>query len=558
MASPRGEQRRLSLAWFLEPIALVLKGGVVLSDLAAQPNIHRTINSQAVIVGAGVAGLILAARLRRSNMKVTVLESGDRQQTAETHPLNRVVQLGDSYAGASRGRFRCLGGTSTRWGGALIPFAEGDFKARPYLGLDAFPVSQDDLSPYLREVESLFGIDQGSYEEEFIKEFGAAKHLPVGDTDFHARFAKWPTFKRRNLAAVFKEMVASDPDVDIVVNATATDFDADERGGQIRSVTARHQNGKSLTVAAKYFIVCGGAIETTRLLLLLDRQYDQRIFANCEALGRGFYDHISAAVATIRAHDATRLNQLAALRFVGSTMRSLRFELSSAAQSEEQIGSANAHISFRSERETGFDALRHLMRSRQRRQRFQRAHIVGLLSDLPYMTRLALWRAVHNQLLWPSPAIYELHVVAEQLPRPENRIALSDQQDAFGLPVATIDWRVAASDRRTFSVVQKRFAKYWERRGLNGIGELIWGKGASDAAEGASQFDVYHPGGSTRMGTDRRTAVVDANLRVFGVRNLWAASTAAFPSGGGANPTLTLMLMTMRLADFLTSDAQRQ
>ena len=64
--------------------------------------------------------------------------------------------------------------------------------------------------------------------------------------------------------------------------------------------------------------------------------------------------------------------------------------------------------------------------------------------------------------------------------------------------------------------------------------------------------DVYHPGGSTRMGTDRHTAVVDANFRSFAVENLWVMSTSAFPSGGGANPTLTLMLFAMRLADHLS------
>src|SRR5580704_9439507 len=98
------------------------------------------------------------------------MESGGREQATETHPLNHVIQLGDAYSGAAYGRFRCLGGTSTRWGGALIPFVEHDLRARPYLGLSAFPVGMEAIRPYLVEVESLFGLDPGSYEEDFVRQ----------------------------------------------------------------------------------------------------------------------------------------------------------------------------------------------------------------------------------------------------------------------------------------------------------------------------------------------------------------------------------------------------
>jgi choline dehydrogenase-like flavoprotein len=55
------------------------------------------------------------------------------------------------------------------------------------------------------------------------------------------------------------------------------------------------------------------------------------------------------------------------------------------------------------------------------------------------------------------------------------------------------------------------------------------------------------------MGVEPHAAVVDRNLRSFKVPNLWIASTSAFPSGGGENPTLTLILFTLRLADHLGS-----
>ena len=50
------------------------------------------------------------------------LESGDYEQKNETHPLNEVVYKKSTYNSSTNGRFRCLGGTSTRWGAALLPF----------------------------------------------------------------------------------------------------------------------------------------------------------------------------------------------------------------------------------------------------------------------------------------------------------------------------------------------------------------------------------------------------------------------------------------------------
>ncbi len=78
------------------------------------------------VIGGGTLGLPTAARLSARGFSVICLESGGWTQKEETHPLNEVVQTRSIYAGAQYGRFRCIGGTSTRWGGALIPFLPSD------------------------------------------------------------------------------------------------------------------------------------------------------------------------------------------------------------------------------------------------------------------------------------------------------------------------------------------------------------------------------------------------------------------------------------------------
>jgi choline dehydrogenase-like flavoprotein len=63
--------------------------------------------------------------------------------------------------------------------------------------------------------------------------------------------------------------------------------------------------------------------------------------------------------------------------------------------------------------------------------------------------------------------------------------------------------------------------------------------------------DTNHPMGGLRMGVDARRSVVDPNLKVHGLDNLYVASCAVFPSGSSSNPTFTMMALTLRLADHL-------
>jgi choline dehydrogenase-like flavoprotein len=187
------------------------------------------------------------------------------------------------------------------------------------------------------------------------------------------------------------------------------------------------------------------------------------------------------------------------------------------------------------------------------------AHLKGIMCDLPYIGRAALWRYYHKQLLWPQPAEYELHVVTEQLPHPDNRISLSDERDVLGTPLPAINWQPRDSELVTLRAYMRRFDSFWKRQGLTRIGDIDWRHDPAELSvshlpEGS---DVYHPGGTTRMGHKAEEAVVDPDLKVFQVANLAIASTSVFPSGGSANPTLTLMALTARLADKLVRNVAK-
>jgi len=57
-----------------------------------------------------------------------------------------------------------------------------------------------------------------------------------------------------------------------------------------------------------------------------------------------------------------------------------------------------------------------------------------------------------------------------------------------------------------------------------------------------------HHMGTTRMSDDPKQGVVDRNSRVHGMDNLYVAGSSVFPTCGSANPTLTIVALTLRLA----------
>jgi choline dehydrogenase-like flavoprotein len=150
-----------------------------------------------------------------------------------------------------------------------------------------------------------------------------------------------------------------------------------------------------------------------------------------------------------------------------------------------------------------------------------------------------------------------LNIDLEQVPRAEDRICLSDNRDALGQRKPIVDWRIGRQECDT----ARRFAQVVraELERLH-LAPLAWMTGVLEdgpAAIPIAMSDTFHPMGGLRMGNHPQSSVVDPNLKLHGVANLHVASCAVFPSGGSSNPTFTLMALTLRLADRLTTLLQK-
>jgi choline dehydrogenase-like flavoprotein len=166
-----------------------------------------------------------------------------------------------------------------------------------------------------------------------------------------------------------------------------------------------------------------------------------------------------------------------------------------------------------------------------------------------YFARLAYSKKFHKRRAVSNHAIVRMHVGCEQVVKPSNRIRLSDHsRDALGMPRAVVDWRVAPEERRTITV----YAGYLREQLSRVFGPPIkWNMDAPCGQfSGFPQIrDTNHPMDGTIMGVDPKASVVDTDLRVHKIANLYIASCSTYPSGGSSNPTFTLLALTLRLAD---------
>jgi choline dehydrogenase-like flavoprotein len=231
-------------------------------------------------------------------------------------------------------------------------------------------------------------------------------------------------------------------------------------------------------------------------------------------------------------------------------MRNLRFEPTADLRVVRKYPAGFLHIAFASSSPTGFDALRDVYRKLQRGDGPSARDAGALVVAMPWLIRAVWWRFAEMRLLFPDGADLELHTVVEQEPRSENRIGLSfGRVDEHGCPLATINWRIHENDARNAFALTKAFVNAWNAGTLAHLATIEMSRDIDIRSALTWGGGVFHPGGSVRMGADVNRGVVDGELRTFRVRNLSVVSTATFPTGGGSNPTMMLMMAAMRAAD---------
>jgi choline dehydrogenase-like flavoprotein len=498
----------------------------MLIDLELQAS-GSVYTSETCILGAGIAGLLLAQRLAALGVNVHLLE-----MSAHMH------------SGTTEGRFRAFGGSSIRWGGQLLPYTDDIFAPPVGCASPPWPIRPEEIEPYYAEILSIMGTNNLPFTADLVTALG---HPAVEFTDsVRLRFSKWAPFDRRNLAPGIGKLCLEHPKITVFTHANAITFESGRSGGKINSVAVKNYSGGTFKFAADKFIVAMGTIESTRLLLNSD-------VGNChDQVGRFFHDHLGMHAALIDGRARVELLRRLGPFFVSGTLHTCKLEASTALRTREHLAAAMAHIVVVEPEDSGIGAVRNLLGSLQRGELKQAImkNLLPMVRGAADVTRLLWYSRVRKRRAVSRKATIYLNVDVEQIPDPDNRIRLSDTVDALGQRKAIVDWRVSPEDAVTATRYAQCIKKELETVGIE---PLNWLPNVLLPTAAPALADTFHPMGGLRMGTDSRHSVVDPDLKVHGVDNLYVSSCATFPSGGSSNPTFTLMALTLRLADRLTA-----
>jgi choline dehydrogenase-like flavoprotein len=506
--------------------------------------------STVCIIGAGIAGLLLARKLASRGIDVHLLEAGGSTLEPRSQEMYNVQMEGRYHQGATEGRYRVFGGSSTRWGGQLLPYTPEVFNPPSGSPSAAWPVTNADVEPHYAELRKMMQVPDCSPDLDCWK---SLEREQVSDCpDIQVRFSQWAPFSKRNLAKTIGKECLDSRSVTVFFHANATSIEVAKTRGGVERIVAKNYAGKSHEFHARHFVVCVGTIESCRLLLASRSGFECGVGNAEDQVGRFFHDHISVAAATLPVNARREFVRLFAPLLLEGTLHTPKLEASPSLRRSNRLLAVMAHFAIEEPEGSGIAAGRDLLRHVQQGRGLK--ELPKALLALPYHSAeiaRVLWCAwVRKRRAVSDRATITLRLDSEQLPCAESRIRLSTERDALGMPRAILDWRVSAEEHRTVQVYGRVVDRFLCRLG---VAPLQWRPELwrQDDSWLKLTRDTYHHMGGTRMGRDPESSVVDPDLQVHGLGNLFVASCSVFPGGGSSNPTFTLMALTLRLAAHL-------
>jgi choline dehydrogenase-like flavoprotein len=369
----------------------------------------------------------------------------------------------------------------------------------------------------------------------------------------------------------YRKKIEASQNVKALVGARCLRLVKSAGGERIEAAEVVDRAGRKRRIRAEVFVLATGGIEVPRLLMLSDPEGAGLGNAG-DCLGRYYMCHFENTAGRVVPHGAKVAFDFERttdgvycrrqLRFTPEALErhrllNMAFRLHFPSYSDATHGSAVMSTIYLA-KSTLIPEYRAILEANAETPASPTpAHVRNVLMGLPqlarfaadYVFRIRLARRKLPYTLVPNAdGTYPLEFNSEQIPERENRVTLSEEVDRHGLRRVHIDWRLSESDAdsacRGYQLLRETF-------GRSGVCRLEFDETQlRDRIRRSVPLGGHHMG-TARMGTSERNGVVDSNCAVFGVPNLYIASSAVFPTSGYANPTLTIVAMALRLAAHL-------
>lgn len=536
-------------------------------------NVDRTPSERAdvCVIGAGPAGGILANSLADRGHDVVILEAGERFPPDErlrrmeralrpAYDWTDVWEMNDDRdAFTTSGevdyplnntRVKGVGGTTLHWIGYTPRFHEKDFEMESRYGLGKdWPISYEDIRPYYAAVEKEMGVSGSqdnpfappreedfpmeafppSYSDSLFKEacdeLGITMHSVPQARNIEPYDDRKPCLGYGTCAPVCPSGAKYSGDVHVrkaeghnarvIDQAPVQRLEHDDAGDRIEAAVYATPDGKEYRQEARQFVVACGAVETPRLLLLSkSEEYPDGLANSSGAVGRYFMDHLLIGVGGLLVGDDGLVADTTGQNEVGYT-------------------TSVTHQFYDHEEPT------------------PGSFFIGFLNNAgPSAVETALtsgnWGdSLRDTIVREVGGVVGSEALVEQLPRKESRVTLDPSRtDNHGNPVPDVKWNLGDHAIETAEKALEVQRNIMYELGVN----ITWETNPSQPWPGS------HPMGTTRMGEDPSSSVVDSRLRTHDLENLSIASSSVFTTGGAMNPTLTIGALALKAADHIHAD----
>ena len=507
------------------------------------------------IIGAGAAGITMARRLIDGGSSVLLLESGGEDYEPATADLNAGEVVGLPYYDLETARLRLFGGTTAIWGGRCAELDPLDFKQRPWVEHSGWPVQADELRPYYDAARRALGLPQQTppvTDRARLLEMLSSDELTVRTWMFDRKFDRFGLGANRALV--------DEPRLTALTHATVREIIPNENGKVIERLEVVGPGNRKAVVRARTYVLAAGGIENPRLLLASHSVINSGLGNANDQVGRFFMEHPHA-----RGGRLTGARVWPMLRaFTKRRSDEIEFAplLTPSEELQEKLGILNSALTIAARPPEG-----------GKRRLMKQAYLYAKHSMAPTKKGRGLWKTRRRlgrkvkQLIGPVRpwwscvrGQWELALVlrAEQAPNPDSRVTLGDSVDAVGMRRVQLDWRMKGQDVESAAALVEALAR---QVGALRVGEVEAAAWLSDRSQEWAFDDLvsdhplggYHHMGTTRMADDPRRGVTDGHGRVHGIDNLYVAGSSLFPTGGWANPTLTILALSLRTAEQILS-----
>jgi len=500
------------------------------------------------IVGAGAAGITLARTMAGKGVKILLMEGGGLEYEADSQRLYTGVNVGLKYYDLLTCRLRYFGGSTNHWGGFCLFSRESDFTEIKGVPLSGWPLSMSEVKDDLLWASDVIGHKPADFDPlEMVREAGEKPdvlidpHTPSLETSvFSIGHKDYTRFGRR-----FRDELAQAADLQVFLHANLVKVQLAAEGNTVTHLDFRTLEGTNFKVRAKRYVLACHALENARQLLIANDVQKNGIGNESGYVGRCFQEHAHASSGIL----AT--NHQRFLKFYRADFKKPKMPLLTLrASALQEKGVLNYYCRLRR-----LSSLADLKRASKRlwakrNERFdaEAAHEMMVVAE----NVDELFAQVYGRALHKATAYFLLDHRIEQAPNPDSRVVITDKRDSLGLPRLDLKWAINEQDVKTFEAGRSAVVNELSAAGIGRfVSEPITMEFLTKNVAGH-----WHHIGTARMSESASTGVVDKNLKVHSVDNLYVSGSAVYPRGGLHGPTMLIIALARRLGRHLLEQAR--